>query len=241
MDGPAFVSGAEDQVARQCVDELGRLVLAEHSFEDVLRRAVTLVRLAVPACEGAAIAVCDGVAGHVVVRSDPVVERVDQVQFESGAGPTIDCLRDHRPHGRPDLDGHAASRAFAGAAIAEDLVDWLAVPVEAGGAPIGALTLFARESGTLALDRPIRAFLAGAGVVVANARQLFIRRNEARVLEDRLSGDEELIALANGILRVRYELSADEAHERLRDDARADGVEVVAAARAVIRSVTPGN
>jgi hypothetical protein len=132
-----------------------------------LRRLCTAAAQALSA-SGAAVAVMaeDGTRG-VGVASDPVSERVEELQFVLGEGPGIDAFTGRRPVLVPDLAGEAMDRwpVYTPATCDLGIHAAFAFPIQVGAARLGVLNLFRARPGQLSGDE-LRHALMFAEVVL---------------------------------------------------------------------------
>ena len=109
----------------------------------------------------------DGTRG-VCAASDPLSERVEELQFVMGEGPCIDAFATRRPVLVADLDGSATHRrwpGYAAAAVQDGVRAVFAFPLQVGTARLGILDVFRQQAGPLA-DTELPLALTFADVTV---------------------------------------------------------------------------
>ncbi|WP_322937908.1 GAF domain-containing protein [Nocardioides bizhenqiangii] len=89
--------------------------------------------------------------GHqgVLGASGPLATRLEDLQFELGEGPGLDAFRANSPILEPDLSVNAMTRwpGFGSSALSEGVRAVLALPLQAGATPMGALCLYRSTPG----------------------------------------------------------------------------------------------
>ena len=89
MTGPADRSSPPR--TRAALDELGRLVLAEHTQPSVLQRIVDLVAQAMPAGAEVSITLVRGDHPTTAAFTGRLADDLDETQYERGYGPCLEA------------------------------------------------------------------------------------------------------------------------------------------------------
>ncbi|MFG1607921.1 GAF and ANTAR domain-containing protein [Actinoplanes sp. NPDC049265] len=100
---------------------------------------------------GISVMTDDGAPG-MCAASDPLSERVEELQFITGEGPCIDAFTTRRPVLVPDLDLDATHRRWPGyapAAVRDGVRAEFAFPLQIGAARLGILDVFRQRAGPL--------------------------------------------------------------------------------------------
>jgi len=121
-------------------------------FSGMAAMCATAVRAA--KADGAAVAVLTRSTRirELVYATDPIAQRLDELQYISGEGPCFDAYLDDSPQFHPDLRTDAqTSRWPTFAADAEQLGvrALFAFPIPGGKRPVGVLELYRRAGGGL--------------------------------------------------------------------------------------------
>ena len=88
--------------------ELARRLQAEASVENTLQEMTASAVAAVPGAELAGVTlVRDRQRVETRAATDPVVEKIDAAQYESGQGPCLSALWEHRTIEMPDLQAES--------------------------------------------------------------------------------------------------------------------------------------
>ncbi|WP_433789423.1 GAF and ANTAR domain-containing protein [Actinoplanes sp. CA-252034] len=108
---------------------------------------------------GVSVMAEDGARG-IAAASDPISERIEELQFVLGEGPCIDAFASRRPVLVPDLTDGAAHRwpAYTPAAHDEGVRAVFAFPLQVGAARLGVLDVFRARAGRLSGDQLRQAF-----------------------------------------------------------------------------------
>lgn len=148
--------------------------------------------------------------------TDPLVEQVDQVQYELRSGPCVDVLVSDRPVVAADLRESAEWPEFGRRAADLGVLSMLSYrlhldddPEADGGQALGGMNLYARAPGAFDLERdyPVVTVLASfcalsvwGGSLADRARHLAVALDSSRD-----------IGAAQGILMERYKVTREEA------------------------------
>jgi hypothetical protein len=191
---------------------------------DLFLRHVCRAAAQALSASGAGISVLtdDGTRG-VSAASDPLSERVEELQFVMGEGPCIDAFTSRRPVLIADLAGtamHGRWPAYAPAAVLDGVRAVFAFPLQVGAARLGILDVFRQEAGPLT-DTELPLALTFAGVTV----EALLDRQRGAVPPDGVVADighrAELFQ-AQGMVMVQLGVSIGEALARMRGYAYAE-------------------
>jgi GAF domain-containing protein len=189
---------------------LSRDLQGETDVEGTLQAIVQAATGTVPGAEYASIsAVGKRRVVHTRAATGELARAVDQAQYETGQGPCLDALYEHRTVRLPDLDVEPRWPTFAAQAREVGAASMLAIQLYVHGQDLGALNLhsttrdaFSDESEQIGL-----LFAAHAAVAMAGAE------NDEHLHMALTSRD--IIGQAKGILMERYKISAHEAFRLL--------------------------
>jgi len=207
------------------VQDLRRRLAASH------RRGVSITAFLSQVCRTAARALAasgagisvmadDGVRG-VCAASDPVSQRVEELQFVMGEGPCIDAFATRRPVLVPDLGGGAMSRwpGYAPAALQDGVRAVFAFPLQIGAARLGILDVFRHRVGPLT-DAELPLALGFADLTV----EALLDRHSDGTDDNRAGevGQRAQLFQAQGMVMVQLGVSISEAMSRIRAHAYAE-------------------
>lgn len=169
--------------------------------------------------------------------TDPVIQRLEDLQNAAGEGPCLDAYNLARPVMAPDLEGDARRRwpILVTAALEAGMRALFAFPLALDDSCVGALDLYRDRAGPLreleVADARLLAAMA-TREVLAMQQQAVPGSLPAQIGD--LSGDRVAIAQATGMTSARLAVGIFEAGERLR--AFAHGLErpLAAVARDIV-------
>lgn len=170
--------------------------------------------------------------------SDPVAERVADLQFLLGEGPAVDALRDGSPVVAADLGAVAGRRAwpvFAPAALTTGARSVLAVPMLAGTSRIGLFGLFSfepTEPSAEQLAEVVTFAEVAVGLILNRIRH--VPRDVDRWLSDGRAVHRAEVHQATGIVAAQLGIGVTESLARLRAHAYAQGKPLIEIARQVV-------
>jgi GAF domain-containing protein len=222
---------------RQALHELGDLRYAAGDLDDALRRIVSATHELFNV-DGAGLMLIDpDQLLRNVADSDRRVDHLEELQIEHGEGPCVDAFEEKELVHAADLAAEARWPKFSPAAVEQGLRAVLASPIPYNRMAIGVVVVFSAKihpwtpEGELALV----AFTDLAALTIANTMQSEQRGELATQLQRALDA-RVLIEQAKGALVAREGLSAKEAFERMRRQARAERRRVVEVAAEVMSS-----
>ncbi|WP_246199606.1 GAF and ANTAR domain-containing protein [Arthrobacter zhaoguopingii] len=198
-------SASLEDIAEQMSD-LARSLQAEKDEESILRHMVKAAIDLVPGAEEASITVVTGreaVQSHA--PSDDLPERVDALQAETGQGPCLSAVFEHRTVGVPDMATEDRWPRFAPGAAALGAASMLAFQLFVEGDNLGALNLYSRSAHAFGTDSEEIGLLVAAHAAVA-----FAESQKMAQMHDALAS-RDLIGQAKGILMERYKITAAQA------------------------------
>ena len=175
-------------------------------LDDIVRAAVSMI----PGVAEASIStVTRGRDIRSRAASADLPRRVDQVQQETGQGPCLDAIAEHRTVHVADMRAEERWPDFATRAADLGAASMLSFQLYVEGDNLGALNLYAREPNAFDTESEHVGllFAAHAAIAYAGARK---QEDLERALDAR-----DLIGQAKGILMERYGLSGQRAFQVL--------------------------
>ena len=194
-----------------------RIALAWHESGG---SGLCLICREVLSASGAGITLIAGDNRSQLCASDPRTARLEDLQFTSGEGPSVDGCRSDRPVSVGDLGSAEAERrwpAFSGPASAAGVNAVVAFALRVGAARIGVLTVYyerpTTDDGASHSDG-----LAVAGLVTQSilAMQAGAPPNELAAGLASAAADRAEVHQASGMVAVQLGISIVEALVRLR-------------------------
>jgi GAF domain-containing protein len=226
-------------------DELSRVLAVlslqrvdRQSLVDTLDHTALLARDVIQAADYAAITTLREGKPETLVATDPMVELLDQVQYDFERGPCLDAYRTGQVFRIDDTDHEDRWPEFARAAAARGVHCTLSLPLMADGEGIGALNLYSREPKAFspADEAAARRFAQPAAVVVANAYLFWECRRLAENLEAAMTS-RAVIEQAKGVLMAQRRIDADAAFDLLRQVSQRENVKLREIARRLVDNV----
>jgi ANTAR domain len=214
----SFIPDAYGPRLRAEFMDLTRNMFASQQLSDVADRALRFGLECLPDYVAAGVTIVQGGLSTVRIATDPVAEKLDALQIESGQGPTFEALGSPEPvHAAsfaawPDLAVVTTELGVEGA-----LAYGLSVPRDGTWHPLGTLTFYADAASALDHDvvdlgSIIAAYLAVAAELDRDRTDL--SRREAAL--HRALSSRDVIGQAKGMLMERQHIPAGEAFDILR-------------------------
>lgn len=176
------------------------------TFDAVVRRATE----AVPGCTHAGITLRRRRGrAETVAASDPLVERIEKVQYTAGEGPCLDAAFERGNVIVSDVPNEERWPRWSEAARAEGVGSTMAIRLHADEATLGALNLFSDRSHAFEGEAEDVAVIFGAHASEAMAKARLVHGLRT-ALESR-----HAIGIAQGVLATRYGLSYERAFDVL--------------------------
>jgi GAF domain-containing protein len=224
--------------AASALRALAGIVLGEHSFEAVLERATDVAKRAIPGAAEVSVTMQDG-HPTTVAASGALAVRVDEHQYEVGAGPCLHAIRTASTVMVDDQKSDARWPEYAVRAVAAGVGSSLSVPLAVDATVVGAFNAYATEPNAFDGDaRTVAEDLAAfAGIVLNNAGLYFTAASRAEQMVEAMASRAE-IEQAKGILMAGRRCGADEAFEILVRLSQQSHRKLRDVAQALVNSVT---
>lgn len=205
--------GSHDQpvehgLARQ-MSEFAREMQAESDPHKLLERIVAAAVSDIPAATYAGLSLFSKRGVETDAASEPLVEQVDQAQYDTGQGPCLAASWEGRTIRADDLENEARWPDFAARAVDLGVRSMLSVQLFVEGDAMGALNLYSSEPGAFDDEDENTALLLGAHAAVA------MSASRMRANFDIALNSRDLIGQAKGILMERYKIGGQQAFEML--------------------------
>jgi transcriptional regulator with GAF, ATPase, and Fis domain len=206
---------SEDPPLEAVLVQIGGVLLNEVTVDRVLELVTELTARTVSSAAAVSVTLERDKRPFTPHASDDVARQLDDVQYDTNAGPCLDALTQHHPVSGV-FDG-SRWPAFEAAAIEAGMKSVLSLPLVAGDKSLGALNLYSRSSDSFdETEQTTASLLAQQGAaVLANA----VAFTDAAMLNEQLMTaleTRDLIGQAKGILMIRESCDADAAFDVLR-------------------------
>jgi GAF domain-containing protein len=220
-------------------EELGRvyarmsgLLLSEETVDTALDIITSLALDTVPGAVAAGVTLLDenGDKKSAAATSD-VAARADALQYELDEGPCLTASATRQLVRIDDLEQDDRWPRWREAALPLGLRSCLSSPMTSQGRVLGAVKVYGLEAGAFAgsSETLVPRYADQAAILLANLTTLEQASRLSENLQQALRA-RNVIALANGILMERHQVTEEQAFLRLVEDARAAGRELVAEA-----------
>jgi GAF domain-containing protein len=201
---------------QRALEQLGSLMLREHSMDTLLQRVVDLTKIVMPGNTEASMLLMVGDKPTTAVSTGRLATDCDKAQFGHGHGPCLHAASTGEIVEVVDTRTEPRWRDYMAKAAELGALSSLSVPLPIDDDMAGALNIYAREPE--AFDESAREaavkFVPYAAVAVANMHAY----DDARAMADNLQRALEsraVIDQAKGILMERHKITADQAFQLL--------------------------
>lgn len=158
---------------------------------------------------------------RTAAASDPLVEAADNVQYILEEGPCLQAWATGKPVLVENVRTESRWPEWLEAAAELGLGSVVSAPLLPGGSVLGAVKVYARETGafdpsSVAL---MELFAAQASIFIINVQARESAQALSEMLQDALAG-REVIAAARGVLMARYGIDEASAMQQLLTESR---------------------
>jgi GAF domain-containing protein len=206
-------------VTRQFADrvaDVARLLKEDDIPDEVLRRLTGLGVELVPGGTAAAVTMALDTGALTFAASDPRLDELHRLQFDSGDGPVVETLRHNEPRRIDDTTAERRWPEFCRAAADAGFYSCLVLPLRTDRQPAGAVALYGGDPNVFrgAAHDIALLFAAQGGTAVRNAA---LYRDCRRMVDNLHAGLESraVIEQAKGILHAELGVSTAEAFQLL--------------------------
>ena len=233
-----FLDPETGRVETDPFDVLARFLISEHTIEQALQLVVDLARPAVGEADAVGISLLRKGGVVTAASTGPRALAVDYLQYEAGAGPCLQAIRDGQVQVVPSLLTEPRWPDFTNKALYEGVQSILACPLKTNDEVLGALNFYSsQEQGFDARAVSVgEAFAVRASVLLFNVSRYQAASQLASQLEEALQS-RAVIDQAKGILMERERISSDEAFERLKVGSQRSNIKVRELAQRIVAEV----
>jgi serine phosphatase RsbU (regulator of sigma subunit) len=184
---------------------LAGLSLSQSSVDQLLQRIALLATEAIEGCQAAGVSLVADGRVQARVATDPLVGRIDEVEFGFGEGPCVEALGSGEPRLSASLATERRWPRFARAATEHGVQSTMSIPLLVDGVPIGSLNLYSGQPDAFdpAAQELAAALAEHVAAVLADARAYGEQQRTVAVLQRRLL-PRELPRRQGMQLAVRY-------------------------------------
>jgi GAF domain-containing protein len=201
---------------QQAFDELGQMVLGEHTLDHLLERIVALAIDVIPGAEDVSVTLVSNARATTVVSTGRLASELDETQYEIGVGPCLAAAEGGEVASVPDMGSETRWPAFTKAAAERGVLSSLSTPIPLQQYASAALNVYATQPRAFdeAAVELANTFASYAGVALANMHLYETTRTLAEQLKTAMES-RAVIEQAKGILMGQRGCSADEAFDIL--------------------------
>ncbi len=185
-------------------------LLAEPRFEMTLQRVVDLAVETIGGCDFAGISLRRGAKVETPASTDPVVDRLDQAQYDLQEGPCLDAIWVEDIYRIQDMAREQRWPHWAPMAAAAGIGSTLSVRLSTEDDVVGGLNLYSRRVEGFDDEAIITAH-----IYATHASSAIALTNEIDTLTTALQS-RHAIGVAQGLLMFRYGLDEQSAFQVLR-------------------------
>jgi len=203
-------------LAREALEQLGRLSLREQSVDALLQRVVDLSKSVLPGDPETSILVMVKNRPTTMVSTGDLAVKLDETQYSEGHGPCMHAARTGEITEITDTRTEQRWPDYARQAAEAGNLSSLSIPLGVDEDMVGALNIYARRPD--AFDAASRSAATEFGPFAAVALGNIHAYSSARELAGNLQAALEsraVIDQAKGILMERHKLTAEQAFELL--------------------------
>ncbi len=216
--------------------ELTGTLLEEQSLDVMLRRVSDLFVAIIPPCDAVGVTLARDGRVSTYGATDPVAERLDSYQYDSGEGPCLDAVRLGERFVIRSFETEARWPRYVPRARAEGAASSLSLPLGTTAGLAGALNLYCLTPGETFSEEDFAVAdrcAAQAAVVLRNASTYHRTRDLVGELEEALTS-RDLIGQAKGILMAQVHCGPDAAFDMLRRESQQRNIKLRQVAAEVI-------
>ena len=227
---------AEDDDLAESMAALSRLSSGQWDLRNLLAEVASFAVKAIPGAEGAGLTLLEPDRADTIVKSEPFVEEIDNIQYGLGEGPCVSAAETGRTMRSGSLGDDPRWPQFGPRAVRLGVHSVLSLPLIAGDVVVGAMNVYAHAPDSFD-ERSAELgelFAVPAAIAVQNAQILAQTRRLAQSLQAALTS-QAVIDQAIGIMRSRSGITADEAFDRLRQQSQRGHSKVSAVAASIVQ------
>jgi GAF domain-containing protein len=232
----AVVDGANNDLAGS-LTALSRLSAVGLSLEDLLTRVASIAVRAIPGAEGAGLTLLEphGPGPDTIVKSDPFVRDIDDIQYGINEGPCISAAANNQVMRSGSLGGDRRWPRFGPRAGRLGVHSVLSLPLLVADKVIGTINVYAHPKNVFNVraEHLGQLFAEPAAIAVHNANILAQTQRLVSNLQAALTS-RAIIDQAIGIIISRTGDTAEQAFDRIRRRSQAEHIKVAVIAQQIV-------
>lgn len=226
---------ADDEDLTSSLTALAGLSSARLGLEDLLTQVATLAVKAIPGAEGAGLTLLEPERADTIVKSDPFVEVIDDIQYGIGEGPCISAAQTGQTMRSGSLSGDPRWPRFGPRAGRLGVHSVLSLPLLIADGVLGAMNVYAHPKDAFddSAQHIGQLFAVPAAIAVQNAQILAQTQRLTTHLQAALV-NRAVIDQAVGIIISRTGTTADDAFSRIRSLSQTEHRKLSAVANQIV-------
>jgi GAF domain-containing protein len=203
------------EVTRKLADQIAEaaeLLAGEDDSDPTLDRLTRLAVEIIPGGTAAALTVEGDQRALTFAASDPRIEELHDLQFESGQGPAVEALHHNEPRNVDDISAENRWPAFCRAAAEAGFASCLMLPLRTDRRPAGAVSLYGTSTNAFrGTSHDLALLFAAQGGTAVNNAALYQTCSEMVSNLHTALESRAVIEQAKGILHATVGISTDDA------------------------------
>lgn len=202
---------------------------------DLLTRVASYAVRAIPGADGAGLTMLEPDRADLIVKSEPFVRDIDDIQYSLGEGPCISAAEEAATMRSGSLSGDPRWPHFGPRAGRLGVHSVLSLPLITAEGVVGAMNVYAHAKDAFdeRAEQLGELFAIPAAISVQNAQILAKTERLAATLQAALT-NRSVLDQAIGIVRSRSGSTAEEAFQRLREISQHEHTKLAAVAETVV-------
>lgn len=233
--GSGWVDG-EDEDLTGSLTALAGLSTARLSLEDLLTQVATFAGQAIPGADGAGLTLLESDRADTIVKSEPFVADIDDIQYGLGEGPCISAAATGQIMRSGSLGGDPRWPRFGPRAGRLGVHSVLSLPLHTPDGVVGAMNVYAHPKDAFddRAEHIGQLFAVPAAIAVQNA-QILARAQRLTIHLQAALTNRAVIDQAIGIIISRTGAPADDAFGRLRALSQTEHVKLSVVATRIVQ------
>ena len=227
--------GSDDEDLTGSLTALAGLSTARLTLEDLLTKVASFAVQAIPGADGAGLTLIEAGRSDTIVKSEPFVREIDDIQYGIGEGPCISAAATGQTMRSGSLSGDPRWIRFGPRAARLGVHSVLSLPLLVDERVVGAMNVYARRKDAFddRAEHIGQLFAQPAAIAVQNAQILAQTQRLAANLQAALT-NRAVIDQAIGIIISRTGSTPEEAFNRIRILSRNNHIKVAAVATSIV-------
>jgi len=232
---PVPAGDGDDDDLTGSMTALAGLSTARLTLEDLLTRVASFAVQAIPGADGAGLTLIEAGRADTIVKSEPFVREIDDIQYGIGEGPCISAAATGQTMRSGSLSGDPRWPRFGPRAGRLGVHSVLSLPLLLQDTVVGAMNVYARPKDAFdaRAEHIGQLFAEPAAIAVQNAQILAQTQRLAANLAAALT-NRAVIDQAIGIIISRSGSTPEAAFDRLRALSQGNHIKVAAVATSIV-------